>query len=245
MLQLFAMKKTIIVIPTYNEASNVEPLIRAIFQNAPGVYVMIVDDNSPDGTGKIVSELKKTFPNLMLFERAEKQGLGMAYKAGFRRALELHPDTEFLGMMDADFYHDPKDLPKLIAASDNYDLVIGSVYAPGGKVPDSFTLKRRALSRGGNLYCWAFFGYPLTDWTNAFAIIRVSALKKIDMNRLAAREFAFVSGIKYALLKGGATWKDVGVVANERTAGQSKITSKTIIEALKVPWKLRFGKNRI
>jgi dolichol-phosphate mannosyltransferase len=235
--------KTIIVIPTYNEAKNVEPLIRAIFSNAPQVFVMIVDDNSPDGTGGIVKGLLSSFPQLMLYERTEKQGLGVAYRAGFRRALELHPDTEVLGMMDADFYHDPKDLPKLLEAVKTYDMVIGSVYAPGGKVPDSFTVWRHILSRGGNLYCRILFGYPLTDWTNAFVAIHVSALKKIDLDTLAAREFAFVFGIKYTLLKSGATWKDIGVVAADRTEGESKIRLKTIIEALIVPWKLRFGKH--
>jgi dolichol-phosphate mannosyltransferase len=206
---------------------------------------MIVDDNSPDGTAALVEGLQKQYPHLLLFKRIEKQGLGVAYRAGFKKALELHPDTKILGMMDADFYHNPKDLPRLFEAVKTHDLVIGSVYAPGGSVPPSFTFARRLLSRGGNLYCWFFLGYPLTDWTNAFALIRVSALKRVNLERLAAREFAFIFGLKYALLKSGASWKDVGVVALERTAGESKITSRTIKEALLAPWKLRFGKNKI
>lgn len=239
------MEKTIIVIPTYNEAGNIKALIEAIFKNVPSVNIMIVDDNSPDGTARIVSGLKSKYSNLILFERPLKEGLGVAYRAGFRKAIELHPDVKILGMMDADFYHDPKDVPKLLEAVKNHDMVIGSVYAPGGGVPASFTLVRRILSRGGNLYCRLFFGYPLTDWTNAFAAIRVSALRKINLDSLAAREFAFVFGIKYALLKSGASWKDIGVIASERTEGQSKITIKTVIEALLVPWRLRFGKHRI
>lgn len=228
------MEKTIIVIPTYNEAGNIEPLLAAIFENALDVYVLIVDDSSPDGTADVVSRLQAQYPHLMLLVRKEKQGLGVAYRAGFKRALELHPDTKILGMMDADFCHDPKDLPKLQREIADHDMVIGSVYAPGGKVP-SYSLFRRLMSRGGNLYCRLMFGYPLTDWTNAFVLIRVSALRKVDIENLPAREFAFVFGIKYLLLRGGASWKDIGVIAATRPFGESKVTWHTIREALIAP----------
>lgn len=239
------MEKTIIVIPTYNEAGNIEALLEEIFTNAPDVYVLIVDDSSPDGTGAIVSGLQNKYLRLLFLEQKEKQGLGVAYKAGFKYALELHPDTAVLGMMDADFCHNPEDLPKLLAEAKTTDMVIGSVYAEGGSIPPSFTLWRRFLSRGGNLYCWLMFWYPLTDWTNAFVMIRVSALQRVQLATLPAREFAFVFGIKYALLKTGATWKDIGVVSCDRIAGESKITWRTILEALTAPWKLRFGPHRI
>ena len=233
-------QKTIIVIPTYNEAENVGPLTRAIFKAAPGVKVLIVDDNSPDKTAEMVKNLQKTYSDLMLFERPGKEGLGVAYRAGFKKVMQEYPETEVMMMMDADFYHDPRDLPKLIGASRQYDLVIGSVYAPGGSVPRSFGLGRRMLSRGGNLYCNLIFGYPLTDWTNAFVAIKMSALKKIDLDALAPKEFAFVFGIKYELLRSGASWKDIGVIALERPYGESKVTLGTIKEALIAPWKLRF-----
>jgi dolichol-phosphate mannosyltransferase len=228
-------EKTVIVIPTYNEAGNIKPLIEAIFEHAPQVYVLVVDDSSPDGTAKIVEEIKPRFPNLMLMVRKEKQGLGVAYKAGFRRAMELHPDVQVLGMMDADFYHDPADLPKLLDASKKYELVIGSVYAPGGSPSPSYGFLRYLLSRFGNFYCWTMFGYSLTDWTNAFALIRVSTLKKVNFDAVPAREFAFVFGIKYLILRTGATWKDIGVVAKDRPAGESKVTRRTIFEALLAP----------
>ena len=239
------MEKTIIVIPTYNEAGNVEVLLKEIFANVPDVYVLIVDDSSPDGTGAIVFGLQRKYSRLLFLEQKEKQGLGVAYKAGFKYALELHSDTVILGMMDADFCHNPKDLPKLLMETKTTDMVIGSVYAKGGSIPPSFTSWRRFLSRGGNLYCRLLFGYPLTDWTNAFVMIRVSALKRVRLATLPAREFAFVFGIKYALLKTGATWEDIGVMSSDRIAGESKITWRTILEALVAPWKLRFGTHRI
>lgn len=232
---------TIIVIPTYNEAGNMPLLIDAIFKAVPDVRVLIVDDNSPDGTADIVAKLQQTYPRLILYKRAGKEGLGVAYRAGFKKVIAEYPETEVVMMMDADFYHDPRDLPRIITASLDYDMVIGSVYATGGKVPDSFTFARRFLSRGGNLYCRLFFGYPLTDWTNAFVAIRMSVLRRIDLDALAAKEFAFVFGIKYALLRAGATWKDVGVVAIERSIGESKVTLRTIREALLAPLKLRFS----
>ncbi len=234
--------KTVIVIPTYNEAENIGPLIRAVFKTAPEVQMLIIDDNSPDGTAKVVRTLQTTYPNLELFHRSGKEGLGVAYRAGFKKVLEEYPDTEVVMMMDADFYHDPRDVPKLIEGSRYYDLVVGSVYASGGSVPESFGIWRKLLSRGGNLYCNLIFGYPLTDWTNAFVAIRMGALRNIDLDALDAKEFAFVFGIKYALLRSGATWKDIGVIALARPAGESKVTLRTIREALIAPWKLRFAK---
>jgi len=238
------MKKTVIVMPTYNEGGNIRKLLNEVFSAVPNIYVLIVDDNSPDGTAVIVRELQNIYPNLLLFEREKKEGLGVAYREGFKRVLALHPDTEIIGMMDADFYHNPKDLPHLLEAILDYDLVIGSVYEKGGSVPPSFTLLRRMLSKGGNLYCRLFFGYRLTDWTNAFALIKVSSLRKIDLDSLISKEFAFIFGLKYMLLESGASWKDVGVVAAERKEGESKITPGTIFEALMAPWRLLLYKKR-
>src|SRR3989344_6100362 len=152
-------ERTVIVIPTYNEVENVGPLIRAIFKAAPRVKVLIVDDNSPDGTAAVVETLQRVYPGLALFPRPGKEGLGVAYRAGFKKVMEEYPDTEVVMMMDADFYHDPRDVPKLIEGSREYDLVIGSVYAPGGSVPENFSIFRRFLYRGGNLYCNLIFGY--------------------------------------------------------------------------------------
>lgn len=237
-------EKTVIVIPTYNEAGNIGPLVRALFKAAPQVRALIVDDSSPDGTAGAVRTLQKAYPGLALLSRPGKEGLGVAYHAGFKKVMEDYPDSDIVMMMDADFYHDPRDVPTLIRESETHDLVIGSVYAPGGSVPENFSVWRRLLSRSGNLYCNLIFGYPLTDWTNAFVAIRMSALRKIDLNALAAKEFAFIFGIKYALLRSGASWKDVGVIALARPAGESKVTLRTICEALIAPWKLRFGRKR-
>ena len=118
-------ERTVIVIPTYNEVENVGPLIRAIFKATPNVRVLIVDDNSPDGTADAVRTLEKAYPGLALFPRAGKEGLGVAYRAGFKKVMEEYPGTDVVMMMDADFYHDPRDVPKLIEGSREYDLVIG------------------------------------------------------------------------------------------------------------------------
>lgn len=232
------MDKTIIVIPTYNEAGNAEELIRQIFTHTPEVYVMIVDDNSPDGTSATVAELQHLYPHLLLFKREEKQGLGVAYRAGFKKALELHPDTKILGMMDADLSHNPKDLQNLLKGIRNYDVVIGSAHL-NKKGIDSYSLPRALLSRWANFYCRTVFEYDIKDWTNAFMVVRTDVLRKISLEDLKAREFAFIFGLKYALLRLGARFLEVHSSVEKRAAGESKMTMKTITEGMTAPWKVR------
>lgn len=232
------MKKTIIVIPTYNEVQNIEKLIEDIFIYVPEVLVMIVDDNSPDGTALIVNSLMGKYPNLILFEREKKEGLGVAYKAGFKRALELHPDTEILGMMDADLSHRPADLPKLFLKINNYDVIIGSsMMDKEGRA--HYPLLRNLISKFANFYCSVVLKEKLSDWTNAYMMIRINALKKVDMEQISAKEHAFIFALKYTLLKKKFRVKEISTPAFSRMYGRSKIKMSTIIEAIIIPWRIR------
>lgn len=233
------MKEAVIVIPTYNESGNVEILVRRIFELIPDIKILIVDDNSPDGTGRIVDNLKKEFPNLFLYRRSKKEGLGEAYKAGFRKVLADFSDVKKILMMDADLTHDPGYLPGILENSKKFDFVIGSSHLTKEGM-GNYPFMRVLLSRWANFYCRTIFGYRIRDWTNAFVVIDAEKLKKINLDSLETKEFAFVFGIRYKLLKIGCSWKEVPVVAKFREAGESKMTIRTIFEAAIAPWKIKF-----
>lgn len=236
------MKEAVIVIPTYNESGNVGVLVRRIFKLIPDIKILIVDDSSPDGTGRIVENLKKEFLNLFLYSRPKKEGLGKAYKAGFRKALADFSDVKKILMMDADLTHDPSYLPEILENSKKFDFVIGSSHLTKEGM-GNYSLPRVLLSRWANFYCRVIFGYKMKDWTNAFMAIDAEKLKKIDLDSLETKEFAFVFGIRYKLLKIGCSWKEVPVAARSREAGESKMTIKTIFEATIAPWKIKFFSN--
>lgn len=236
------MKNALIVIPTYNEAGNVGPLVKKIFEIIPEIGILIVDDSSPDGTGNIVRHLQKELKNLYLFSRPVKDGLGNAYKAGFKKALSEFKGIKKILMMDADLTHDPGYLPELLEKAEHYDLVVGSSHMSKEGM-GNYPLKRVLLSRWANFYCRAIFGYKMRDWTNAFMVIDAEKLRRVDLNSLEAKEFAFIYGLRYRLLKLGCSWFEVPVVAKFREQGQSKMTFKTIFEAAVAPWKIRFLKN--
>lgn len=231
----------VIVIPTYNEKENVDPFLREIFRVAPDISVLIVDDSSPDGTGKEIELLQKSYPRLFLLTRAVKDGLGNAYKAGFKKVMRDWPDTEIIMMMDADFTHEPAKIPLLLAGLSNADLVIGSCHKEWSGMRE-YPLHRALLGTWSNLYCRLVLGYPLTDWTNAFVAIRAPHLWKVDFANLEAREFAFIFGLRYALLQNGARWMEVSTPVKPRRAGESKMQLSTIWESVRMPWKLRFKK---
>lgn len=236
------MKEAIIVIPTYNEAGNIESLVRMIFKTVPDTNILVVDDNSPDGTANIVKKLQSQFKSLYLFSRPQKDGLGNAYKAGFKRVMSEFPQMKKVLMMDADLTHDPSYLPDLLENSKKFDFVVGSSHL-NKEGMGNYPFKRVLLSRWANFYCRTIFGYKLRDWTNAFMVIDIDKLKKIDLDSLDTKEFAFVFNIRYRLLKNGCTWFEVPVIAKFREQGQSKMTLKTILEAAIAPWKIRFSKN--
>jgi len=233
------MKNICFVIPTYNEKENIDKLVTKIFEIIPSAKILIVDDNSPDGTGDVVKKLQTKYSGLFLLTRQVKDGLGNAYKAGLKKALADFVECEAIFMMDADLSHHPDDIPAMLEASDKFDLVIGSAHLLSDGMSE-YPFKRALLSRWANFYCRTIFGYRMRDWTNAFMAISASALKKINFDKLQAKEFAFLFSLRYLLLKNGSTFKEIPTIIRVRNAGVSKMAFSTILEAVIMPWEIRF-----
>jgi len=232
------MNRNIIVIPTYNEKDNIVILLKKIFNLLPDTSVMVVDDNSPDKTAVMVETLKNQYPNLSLLKRNGKDGLGKAYVSGFKKVLE-NPNLKTIIMMDADLSHDPKYLPEMLRLSENFDLVIGCRYMAGGGVTKKWGIWRRFLSAAGNLYLrLIFWRYPIHDWTTGYNVIKTDALRKINFGLLNPKGYAFISSLKYYLVKSGATIKESPMFFEERNGGESKMSSGIILEGLATPWKI-------
>jgi dolichol-phosphate mannosyltransferase len=228
-----------LVLPTYNEAENVEAFVEAVRAKLPGTArVLIVDDNSPDGTGEIADRLAAQHEAVTVLHRPLKEGLGPAYIAGFRRAL-----AEGAGLvleMDSDFSHDPAYLPRLIDASERADLVIGSRYVPGGGVGD-WSAPRRAISRGGSAYARLVLGVRVRDLTGGFKCFRREVLEAIDLDSIHSRGYAFQVEMTYRTIQRGFTVVEVPIVFRDRRAGTSKMDRTIVAEAAwRVPF-LRFG----
>lgn len=228
---------TLVVVPTYNERETVLQLADAVL-TLPGHWrLLIVDDNSPDGTGRLADDLAAREPRVIVLHREEKQGLGPAYLAAFKEALE-RPDVHFIVQMDCDFSHDPADLPRLLEASAEADLVIGSRYIPGGRT-EGWDLRRRLLSRWGNAYVRAVLGLPLRDVTAGFRCWRRSALEAIDREAVSARGYGFQIEMACRAVAAGCRVREVPICFTERRAGKSKMSGSIVAEALVLPWKLR------
>lgn len=222
-----------LVIPTYNEAENVRALVTAagaqLEQVAPAEYrILIVDDNSPDGTGLIADELATASDAIEVLHRPGKAGLGQAYKAGFMHALEC--GAKLLIEMDADFSHDPRYLSDLIAAADQADLVLGSRYVRGGGVRD-WGLVRRLVSRGGGLYARRILNVSVQDLTGGFKCIRREVLEAIDLPSVRAEGYVFQIEVTYRAILAGFTVREVPIVFRDRTAGTSKMSGRIAVEA--------------
>ncbi len=229
--------KTTVVIPTYNEARNIGPLIQHIHGIAPFVSVLVMDDNSPDGTADVVTRVCRGDERVSLIVRPEKRGLGAAYIDAFRRLLG-DPAVRRIVTMDADFSHDPAHLPALLAAAEHYDLVIGSRYVPGGGIA-RWELWRRQLSRWANRYVRAVLRKPVRDWTTGYQCISTNALRRIDLDAIDLSGYAFLQQLKYDLLRSGASWCEVPIVFQARREGESKISGFIIREGILGPWKMR------
>jgi dolichol-phosphate mannosyltransferase len=228
---------TWLILPTYNEAENVEPVVRASLvqlEKTEGPHtILIVDDNSPDGTGQIADRLAEQLERVRVLHRASKQGLGRAYVAGFDVALENEADLVM--EMDADFSHDPADIPRLIAAAGAADLVLGSRYVPGGGVVN-WGFLRRALSWGGCAYARILLGLPVRDLTGGFKCFNARVLKTVDLTGVHADGYGFQIEMTYRAVKAGFTVTEVPILFRERRVGQSKMTPLIAIEAVwKVP----------
>jgi dolichol-phosphate mannosyltransferase len=224
-----------LVLPTYNEAANIEPILEAVLTKLPASgRVLVVDDNSPDGTGEIAARMAAADDGRVeVLRRPRKEGLGPAYIAGFKRALE--GGAALVLEMDADFSHDPAYLPRLLEASERADVVIGSRYVPGGAVSD-WGLARRVISRGGSAYARLVLGIDVRDLTGGFKCFRRGVLEAIDLDSIESRGYAFQVETTYRAIEHGFRVVEVPIVFRERTAGTSKMGGGIVAEAaLRVP----------
>jgi dolichol-phosphate mannosyltransferase len=223
-----------LVLPTYEEASNVEPLVAAVRERLPdGGRILIVDDNSPDGTGQIADRLAGEVQDVSVLHRPRKEGIGPAYVAGFRRALE--GGAELVAQMDADFSHDPADLPRLLEAAEGADLVLGSRYVNGGGVADWGPV-RRAISRGGSTYARTILGVPVRDMTGGFKVFHRDVLEAIDLGSISAAGYAFQVETTFRAIRAGFRVVEVPITFADRRVGESKMSGAIVVEAaLQVP----------
>jgi dolichol-phosphate mannosyltransferase len=220
-----------VCLPTYNERENVERMVRALV--ARGVRVLVIDDNSPDGTGEIADRLAAELAEVSVLHRGRKEGLGPAYIAGFRHALT--EGAELILEMDCDFSHDPDDVPRLIEASGEADLVLGSRYVPGGRVRNWGAI-RRFISRGGSLYAQLLLGLPVRDLTGGFKCYRRAVLEALPLEEIHSRGYAFQIETTYRALRKGFRVKEVPITFVDRIEGGSKMSQTIVLEAVwKVP----------
>jgi dolichol-phosphate mannosyltransferase len=231
--------KTLIIIPTYNESENLPLLLEKIFTFAPKTDVLIIDDNSPDGTGDLVEEIRKKNAQVHALHRPGKLGLGSAYIAGFQFALAHGYDAVF--EMDADFSHDPCYLPDFIKAIEHTDLVIGSRYIPGGSTPN-WSVVRRLISGSGNIFARFMLGIPLYDCTSGFRCYRREILQSIDLATVQSRGYAFQVELTYHAVKRGFNIIEVPITFMDRHFGTSKMSHRIIVEAFLYVLRTRFSK---
>lgn len=228
----------VVVVPTYNECLNIETLVSGVLRQGPTFRLVIVDDNSPDGTGQMADELATVHVGRIdVLHRPAKRGLGPAYLAGFARALELAPDL--VAQMDADLSHDPEALSALVAATRNADLAIGSRYVPGGGT-SGWPFWRRALSRLGGNYARAVLGAPVTDLTSGFKVWRRPLLERINLVAVRSDGYAFTIEATWRAVRAGGRVVEVPIVFSDRVAGASKLSRRIVVEAALLVWKLRW-----
>jgi dolichol-phosphate mannosyltransferase len=231
--------KTLIIIPTYNEIENLRPLVTDIFSFAPKTDVLIVDDNSPDGTGQLADQMSAEDPRIHTMHRMGKLGLGTAYIAGFKYAIEHNYDAAF--EMDADFSHDPKYLPDFLKAIEHADLVIGSRYIPGGATPN-WSLLRRFISGGGNIYARLLLGLPVHDCTAGFRCYRREVLENIDLDSVKSQGYGFQVEMTYRVMKQGYKIVETPIIFMDRRVGKSKMSRAIFLEAFTYVLRTRFSK---
>jgi dolichol-phosphate mannosyltransferase len=228
--------KTVVCLPTYNELENLERMVDALADK--GVSVLVVDDNSPDGTGQLADRLAARNGHVEVLHRPRKEGLGPAYLAGFEQAL-ADPEVELVLEMDADFSHDPADVPRLVAAAAGADLVLGSRYVEGGSI-GSWGAVRRFVSAGGSWYARVLLGVPVQDLTGGFKCFHRRVLETLDLGAIDSRGYAFQIETTYRALRAGFRVIEVPITFVDREHGGSKMSRSIVLEAIwKVPL-LRF-----
>ncbi len=223
-----------VCLPTYNERENLEPMLRALGRVlGEDDRVLVIDDSSPDGTGELADRLAGELDFVDVLHRRRKEGLGPAYLAGFRRALD--GGAELIVEIDCDFSHDPNDVPRLVAATDDADLVLGSRYVQGGGV-ENWGLVRRAISAGGSIYARLVLGVPVRDLTGGFKCFRRSVLEAIPLDRVHSRGYAFQIEMTYRAIRKGFRVREVPIRFADRAVGGSKMSRAIVLEAIwKVP----------
>jgi len=233
------MPRTIVVLPTYNEAENLPLIVPEILAQAEELEVLIVDDNSPDGTGKLADELVAESPRVHVLHRPLKQGLGAAYRAGIATALELGADRVI--QMDADFSHPPDQLPTLLREIETHDVVLGSRYKHGITVVN-WPIERILLSWFGNQYARRATGLPITDMTGGFRCVRRRLLEEMGFERIRADGYAFQIEMNFRFAHAGARIQEIPFFFLDRTRGESKLTWQIGFEALWIVWWLRVAR---
>jgi len=237
--------KTLIISPTYNEHKNIATLVEYLFKIDPDYHLLIVDDSSPDGTGDIVRELQKKYPNLYLEVRAKKDGLGRAYIHGFHWALSR--DYDAIVQMDADMSHDPMEIPAMLALLNNHDLVIGSRYIHGVSVVN-WPIRRLVMSYGANLYSRIATGMPIKDATGGYKAWSRKVLASIDLDNVKSSGYSFQIEMNFRAWIKGYSLKEHSIIFIDRTIGESKMSRSIMFEAVWMVWRLRiwriFGWNK-
>jgi dolichol-phosphate mannosyltransferase len=236
-----ATKRMIVVLPTYNERENLPIMVETLLGlGLPGLEVLIVDDNSPDGTGDLAEQLRQEYAGrfpIHVAHRPQKLGLGPAYIDGFGRALALGAD--FIVEMDADFQHDPQILREFRHWIEEYDIVVGSRYIPGGSVEDRWSIVRKVLSRGGSIYARLILGLRIHDPTGGFKCFRASALRQLDLGRIRSSGYTFQIEMSYACQRAGLRVKEVPIRFVDRERGTSKMSTKIAVEATWRVWQIK------
>jgi dolichol-phosphate mannosyltransferase len=232
------MARLLVIVPTLNERDNLPELARAILAQPVGAELLVVDDNSPDGTGAVADELAGQDPRVHVLHRPERLGIGSAYVAGFQRAVRDGFDR--VVTMDADWSHDPSYLPALVGPADSHDLVVGSRYLNGISVVN-WSLARLALSSAGNAYVRTITRLPLRDCTSGFQCIRTAALQRIGLEHIRTNGYSFLVEVKYRLRRRGCSMTEIPIVFTQRRHGRTKMTREQIMLSLLNVWRLRLG----
>ena len=231
--------KTLIISPTYNEKKNIQQLVDLVLGENPEFHLLIVDDNSPDGTGDRVKSLQNTYKNLFLETRSKKLGLGTAYIFGFKWALKNK--YEHIIQMDADLSHNPKDLPRMVKNLKNNDVVIGSRYINGISVVN-WPLRRLMLSYGANAYSRIITGMPIMDGTGGFKAWKAKVLSDIDLDSVKSQGYSFQIEMNFRAWIKSYKIKEIPIIFSDRTIGQSKMSKTIVYEAIFMVWRLRVWK---
>jgi dolichol-phosphate mannosyltransferase len=231
-------ERALVIVPTYNERENILKLIDAVLAQSPLIEVLVVDDGSPDGTGAMVDERAANDPRVHVIHRAAKMGLGTAYLAGFKWALERSYDLVF--EMDADFSHDPQHIPQFLASIENTDLVIGSRYRDGRVTVVNWPIARLLLSYFANVYARAVTGLRIFDLTAGYKCFRRAVLESIDLGDVKSNGYAFQIEMHFRVTKKGFRIAEIPIVFVDRTEGSSKMSRKIIREAIWMVWRLRW-----